>query len=341
MRIGDRSLILPAATIRAMSTINIPQSAIRNPQFAISVPASTSNLGASFDTCGLALSLYLRLTVEPRSSSVDITLSGEGAELIPRDESNFIWQVANYVAAERKQKIGGAKLHIESQIPLARGLGSSSSAIIAGISVYEVLSGEQLSEDEFFRYAMHYETHGDNLAPSYLGGLVLACVRDEGEGKFSLLAVKRVWPEAIKIAIVIPDFEMETAKMRAALPREIPLRDAIFNIQRAALLQAALSEGRYELLTEALRDRLHQPYRAPLVPALSEVLKMNDERDRFPGLLGVAISGAGSTMIAFALDGCADIAEAMQARIEACGISARAMEVQVDNQGRTIEVMKK
>ena len=306
------------------------------PVTEIIVPSSTSNLGASFDTCGLALSLYLRVTVEARNSGVEIALSGEGADLIPRDESNFIWQVANYVATERRQTLGGAKLHIESQIPLARGLGSSSSAIIAGISVYEVLAGERLSEQEFFRYAMHYETHGDNLAPSYLGGLVLACVRDEGEGKFSLLAVKRHWPDAIKLVIVIPDFEMETAKMRAALPREIPLRDAIFNIQRAALLQAALAEGRYDLITEALHDRLHQPYRAPLVPALSEVLKLNDELERYPGLLGVAISGAGSTMIAFALDGCADIAEAMKARIEACGISARAMEVRVDNQGRTI-----
>jgi homoserine kinase len=165
---------------------------------------------------------------------------------------------------------------------------------------------------------------------------VLACVRDEGDGHFELLAVKRHWPDEIKIAIVIPDFEMETARMRAALPREIPLRDAIFNMQRAALLQAAIAEGRYELLTEALRDRLHQPYRAPLVPALSEVLKLNDERDHFPGLLGVAISGAGSTMIAFTLGHPNAIAEAMKARIEACGISARAMEVTVNNQGRTI-----
>lgn len=307
------------------------------PVTEITVPSSTSNLGASFDTCGLALSRYLRVTVEPRVSGVEISLSGEGATLIPRDESNFIWQVANYVAAERGRKLSGAKLHVDSQIPLARGLGSSSSAIIAGISVYEVLTGERLGEKEFFRYAMHYENHGDNLAPSYLGGLVLACVKDEPDGHFSLLAVKRTWPEAIKIAIVIPDFEMETAKMRAALPREIPMRDAIFNMQRTALLQAALSEGCYELIAEALRDRLHQPYRAPLVPALSEVLKLNDEREQFPGLLGVAISGAGSTMIAFALGDCTAIAAAMQARIEACGIRAQALLVDVDNQGRTIQ----
>jgi homoserine kinase len=129
---------------------------------------------------------------------------------------------------------------------------------------------------------------------------------------------------------------METAKMRAVLPQMVTRHDAIYNLQRAALLQAALCERRFDLVNEALRDRLHQPYRAPLVPALSEVLKLNHERKQYPGLLGVAISGAGSTMIAFALGSCADIAAAMQARIEACGIHARALEINVDNQGRTI-----
>ncbi len=302
----------------------------------ITVPCSTSNLGASFDTCGLALSLYLRINVEPQNAGFQIELTGEGAGVIPCDESNFIIQVAQFVATQRNKKIGGAKLKIHSEIPLARGLGSSSSAIIAGITLYEVLSGETLSEQEFFRYAMHYENHGDNLAPCYLGGLVLACVREEADGLLTLLAVKRKWNDAVKLVIAIPDFEMETSKMRAALPKEIPLADAIFNMQRTALLQAAIAENRCEYISEALRDRIHQPYRAPLVPALSEVLKMNSELDRYPGLLGVAISGAGSTMIALAHDGCAEIGAAMKARIEACGISAQAMEVTVDDLGRRV-----
>ena len=210
----------------------------------ITVPCSTSNLGASFDTCGLALSLYLRVQVEPQATSFQVAITGEGAGVIPCDESNFIIQVAQFVASERHRKIGGAKLKIHSEIPLARGLGSSSSAIIAGISLYEVLSGEALSEHEFFRYAMHYENHGDNLAPCYLGGLVLACVREEADGLLTLLAVKRKWNDAVKLVIAIPDFEMETSKMRAALPKEIPLGDAIFNMQRTALLQAAIAENR-------------------------------------------------------------------------------------------------
>jgi homoserine kinase len=219
-------------------------------------------------------------------------------------------------------------------------LGSSSAAIIAGISIYEALSGERLSEEEFFDYALHFEGHGDNLAPSMLGGVVVAVVKEyfdySGAERRSLVAVKRRWPEEVRVALCIPEVEMETAKMRAVLPQMVTRHDAIYNLQRAALLQAALSERRFDLLSEALRDRLHQPLRAPLAPGLSEVLKLNDETDAHPGLLGVAISGAGSALIAFATGNCDAIAETMNARMTACGVKARAMEVKVDNRGRVM-----
>jgi homoserine kinase len=301
----------------------------------IVVPCSTSNLGASFDTCGLALSLYLRVTVEEKSGGFEVVPSGEGAAQMPHDESNLIVKVANFVAHRRRRRLPGARLLVNNEIPLARGLGSSSCAIIAGISVYEALSGEQLSEEDFFGYAMHYEDHGDNLAPCRLGGLVVTCVVRNPDDEFlHLIAVKRRWPEEIRIIAVIPDFEMETAKMRAALPKLLPITSAIYNIQRAALLQAAISEGRYDLLGEALRDSLHQPYRAPLGPGLEDALKLNDEVEKHPGLLGVAISGAGSALIAFATDNCASIAAAMKARLAAHGVHSRTLELQVDNVGR-------
>jgi len=318
-----------------------PQSAIRNPQSTIIVPASTSNLGASFDTCGLALSLYLRVEVEPRERGFEIILTGEGAEKLPLDESNLMVRAALHTAQQQRRKIPGARLRVDSQIPLSRGLGSSSAAIIAGISIYEALSGERLSEEEFFDYALHFEGHGDNLAPSTLGGMVVAVVKEyvdySGAERRSLVAVKRHWPEEIRIVLCIPEVEMETAKMRAVLPQMITRHDAIYNLQRAALLQAALSERRYDLLNEALRDRLHQPLRAPLSPGLSEVLKLNDETDKHPGLLGVAISGAGSALIAFATENCDVIAETMNARMAACGVKARAIEVKVDNRGRVVK----
>jgi len=306
----------------------------------IIVPASTSNLGASFDTCGLALSLYLRVEVEPRDRGFEIIATGEGAEKLPLDESNLIVRAALHAAEQRRRKISGARLRVDSQIPLSRGLGSSSAAIIAGISIYEALSGESLSEEEFFDYALHFEGHGDNLAPSTLGGMVVAVVKEyhdySGAERRSLIAVKRHWPEEVRIVLCIPEVEMETAKMRAVLPNMITRHDAIYNLQRAALLQAALSEHRFDLLNEALRDRLHQPLRAPLAPGLSEVLKLNDETHTHPGLLGVAISGAGSALIAFATENCDVIAETMEARMAASGVKARAMEVKVDNNGRRI-----
>ena len=122
-----------------------------------------------------------------------------------------------------------------------------------------------------------------------------------------------------QLVLIKQGIEMETAKMRAVLPQMVTRHDAIFNLQRGALLQAALAEGRFELLNEALRDRLHQPYRAPVAPGLSEVLHLNDEAGRYPGLLGVAISGAGSTLIAFATENCRQIGEEMKARMAACG----------------------
>jgi homoserine kinase len=255
---------------------------------------------------------------------------------MPRNESNLIARVARFAARSRGRGIDGARLRVENQIPLARGLGSSSAAIIAGVSIYEALAGDRLSEEEVFACALNFEEHGDNLAPSLLGGLVVACVVERGATR-SLVTIKRAWPDEVKVVLAIPDFEMETAKMRAVLPESVPRQDAVFNLQRAALLQAAVSESRFDLLSEALRDRLHQPFRAPLGKGLGDVLKLNDEAARYKGLLGVAISGAGSTVAAFATEGCRDIAAEIEGRFAASGVRARTLEASVDNRGRTVE----
>lgn len=303
----------------------------------ISVPASTSNLGASFDACGLALSLYLRVTVEERSGGFEVLPSGEGTDRLPRDESNLIVRVARSVAEARGKRIHGAKVMCSSQIPLARGLGSSSAAIIAGISVYEALSGDHLNEEELFSHALRFEDHGDNLAPSLLGGLNVACVVDNA-GKRSLIAVKRAWPKEVKVILCIPDFEMDTSQMRSVLPREVKLADAVFNIQRAALLQALITEQRMDLFSEALRDRLHQPHRIPHGPGLADLLRLNDQTKEYPGLLGVALSGAGSTIIAFATENFSQLAAEMSYKLATAGVRSRTLEAEVDNAGRTVKV---
>jgi homoserine kinase len=303
----------------------------------ITIPASTSNLGASFDACGLALALYLRVTIDETPTRFEVVPSGEGADRMPRDESNLILRVARSVGDLRGNKIDGARLLVDSQIPLARGLGSSSAAIIAGLSVYETLSGERLTEDELFSYALRFEDHGDNLAPSLLGGLVVACVVERtGQGR-SLVTVKRAWPEEVKVVLCIPEFEMGTTQMRGVLPREVTLPDAVFNIQRSALLQALISQRRFDLFSEALRDRLHQQHRVPHGPGLGDVLRMNDQTRDHPGLLGVAVSGAGSTMIAFATENFSQIAAEMSQRLASAAVSSRTVEAEVDNRGRVVK----
>ena len=302
----------------------------------IRIPASTSNLGASFDACGLALSLFLTVTVEKRTSGFDLIPSGEGEETVPRDESNLILRVARSLSDLRGNKIEGARLHVNNQIPLARGLGSSSAAIIAGLSVYERLTGDELSEEELFSYALRFEDHGDNLAPSLLGGLVVACVVDRmGQGR-SLTTVKREWPADVKVVLCIPEYEMDTVQMRSVLPREVTLADAVSNIQRAALLQAVISEQRFDLLSEAMRDRLHQPHRAAHCPGMTEVLRMNEQTGDYPGLLGLAMSGAGSTVIAFASENFESIGVEMANRFLEQKVTARWMDVAIDNRGRVV-----
>ncbi|HSB12266.1 MAG TPA: homoserine kinase [Blastocatellia bacterium] len=302
----------------------------------IIIPASTSNLGASFDTCGLALALYLNITVEERAGGFEVILSGEGADRLPRDESNLIIRVARAVGELRGNRIGGARLTVHSEIPLARGLGSSSAAIIAGISLYEMLAGDQLGVGDLFGYALRFEEHGDNLGPSLLGGMVVGCMVEGIARERSLVTVKREWPDEIKVVLCVPEFEMDTGQMRSVLPREVKLMDAVFNVQRSALLQALIAEHRFELFSEALRDRLHQPHRIPLGPGLGEVLRLNEETREHPGLLGVAMSGAGSTMIAFATDHFSEIAAEMSYRLATAGIRSRTLEVAVDNRGRQV-----
>src|SRR5262249_16990696 len=182
----------------------------------------------------------------------------------------------------------------------------------------------------------HFEEHGDNLAPGLLGGLVVTCLVPQSNGANGLITIKRDWPEQVKAVLLIPEFEMETKRMREALPSNVARSDAIFNIQRAALLQAAISEGRFDLFSAALPHPLHQPYRAPLAPGLGELLKLNDETRRYRGLLGVALSGAGSAVIAFATENCSEIAAVMNERISSAGVRARTLEVEVDNVGRTV-----
>src|SRR5215472_3903164 len=235
--------------------------------YSFRVPAGTSNLGAGFDALGLALEMYLRVRIEPSSKTEVVALGVDSAE-IPTTSNNLILRVANRVALHRKRELPPFRMTIANEIPLARGLGSSAAAIIAGITSYELLAQDWLSEAEIFRYAFEFETHPDNLSPALRGGLVAAC---QGADSEVFIANLKVAP-GVKSVIVIPEFEISTEKARAVLPQTYSRKDAVYNLQRSALVIGALTTGNWGLVREAMNDRIHQPYRASLIPGFEEIL---------------------------------------------------------------------
>lgn len=301
----------------------------------VRVPASTSNLGAGFDCFGLALRLYLnvRATVahDARARACRARSSGAGADtMLPRSDENLIYRAMRAAAEGEGWMLPPVRLAVRNDIPLGRGLGSSAAAIIAGLTLAASLCERQLTDETLLRYATELEGHADNVAASLLGGWVTTCVRDNG----SVLAVKRRWPSDIKVVVVSPDVPLETSRARAALPERVERADAVYNLQRAALFGAALDAGADELLWEAMQDRLHQRRRSRLVPGLAEAL----DTPRLPGLVGLALSGAGPSVLALARARFAEIGETIADRFRRAGIEATARLLEVDEEGRCASV---
>ena len=302
----------------------------------VRIPASTSNLGSGFDCFGLALQLYLtiRATVVPRSSvkcRVRTTGTRESS-LLPRTAENLIYRAMVHAAKQEGLELPRVDLVVQNQIPLSRGLGSSGAAIVGGIKLCGLLCQRELPEAKLLTYATQVEGHADNVAPSLTGGFVVTCMAPEGE----VVAIKRPWPADIKIIIVSPQSQLETKRARAALRGVVDRADAVHNLQRSALFVAALSGGRYELLWEAMQDRLHQEERQSLVPGLGEALALS----QMPGLLGIALSGAGPSVLALAQDNFEEIGETIANCFRQHEIKAAVHKLEVDNDGCQAKVLR-
>lgn len=293
----------------------------------VRVPATTANLGPGFDALGLALRLHnsvaLEAAPEPR-----IEIEGEGAMALPRDPSHLAYRAALAVAGARKDAAAPRAFHLRqhNRIPLARGLGSSAAAIVGGAAAANALLGGPLDVQGLIDLAASLEGHPDNVAPAVLGGLV-ACVTTEA-GK---IRWTRLIPRRLRVVIAVPEFAVSTAEARRLLPETVPFRDAVFNVTRTALLVASLAEGRMDMLDEATRDRLHQPYRARLVPGLEAVFAAA----RASGAHGVALSGSGPAVVAFGE--APGIGEAMRRAFESAGAECRVVDAEVDTEGTVVE----
>ncbi len=224
------------------------------------------------------------------SDKFRITCSGRDAFAISCDEDNLIWQTAMAVARASGLILPPASLDITNEIPLGKGLGSSAAAITAGVVMGVKLLGLDWPVSRILDEAARMEGHPDNVAACVLGSIVVSAVEPCGITK----AIRIAMPPAFGVAVVVPDFVLPTKEARAVLPDVCSLADATFNIQRAALLVAALATGDTSVFPAALDDRLHQPFRAQLVPGLADILRL-----RAPGLLGCTLSGAGPGVLVF------------------------------------------
>ena len=258
----------------------------------IVVPGSISNLGPSFDAMSVAVQIYLRVRVVERRDDAPDTIEWEFAGQAPSGENRI--ESAYRLARER---VGvpapGLRVRVESDIPQTAGLGSSAAAAVAGLRLYAAVTSPRtpLADEDWLALATVLEGHPDNAAAALLGGLTVSCQYEDGR----IVARSSPWPDAVRLVVATPDVGLHTSEARRVLPKDVPLRDAIFNLQRALLFVRALESGRYEDLREAMRDRWHQPARAPLVPGLAEAMALDD-----PAVLGVCLSGAGPSILALA-----------------------------------------
>ena len=252
---------------------------------SVRVPATIANLGPGFDCLGLAVGLYLSATVEPSQTS-EFLYSGNGSV---QTENNLMH--AGWNAAFRSLGLEPPKARISCQnpIPLARGLGSSSAALVGGAALADAVLGGRLGREGVLKVCAALEGHPDNVAPAVLGGFTASVMKGDLP-----LSVSLAVPESWRAVFAIPDFELKTSQARAALPSQYSKSDTIFNASRTALWVAALSAGRFELLREACKDTMHQPYRAQFVPNLLETI----EAALNAGALAAFLSGAGPSVAA-------------------------------------------
>lgn len=290
----------------------------------VRVPASSGNLGPGFDVLGAALSLHNELEVEMAGASITGRVEGEGAGLLTADSSNLILDIL-------RDRLGGKakfSVTITNRIPMAKGLGSSAAARLAAHAAAGALLGRP--PREALDLAAADEGHPDNAAAAYYGGL---CSSIAGDGKLDVFR----WgvPEELLALVCVPEFELKTEAARKALPKTVPFADAVYNIGATAGVMGAILQKRYDELGRAMTDKLHQPYRAKLVPGLESAL----EAARSAGALGACLSGAGPSVLAVIKKG-ADtwaIGEAMTHAFKKTKVHSRFLVLQFDNRGLLVE----
>ncbi len=300
----------------------------------VKIPASTSNIGPGFDTLGLALNRYLHLSVEEedaQGSSMHISVEGNGKEHIATDKTNLVYQgmaaLAKCVGGPHEKALQTIRLHIKNEIPASGGLGGSGAAIAGGVFLANEVLRTKMSREDMLNIAVSIEGHPDNVSAAMMGGLTVNCFDN---GKVRCRSIKI----AAKLSVVAcsPNFQVLTKQARQILPKEVPLKDAVVNIENVASLIAALMEGDVEALRYVTGDRLHEQYRAALIPGFEDV----KNAALGAGAWSFNISGSGPTVFSFVTDREEQIGEAMSNAFSAHGIASTYEIMTVENGGARV-----
>lgn len=298
--------------------------------FQVKVPATSANLGPGFDCMGLAVKLYNTFTAE-ESDTLEFILKGTYTDNIPTDERNLLWRTANILW----KKIGfipkPLKITFESHVPPARGLGSSSTAVVGGLMIANALADYPLDQFELLKLATEIEGHPDNVSPAINGGITLTVMTEDS-------IVPRILSKnpTFKAVVVIPDILVETEKARQILPKLVSRQDVIFNASRVGLLVDAFINKDYNLLSVATQDRIHQNQRASLIPGMPEALNSALEA----GAFGAALSGSGPTLIAFCPCGSEHlIAQNMKNTLAKYNLESKSLDLEIDPDGAVLNII--
>jgi len=295
----------------------------------VTVPATTANLGPGFDCIGAALTLYneLKFTRQEvnQNQKLAITVTGAEAAKVTTDESNLVYQAFVKLFQHIEQTPPPVKIEIKLGVPLARGLGSSATAIVGGLIGANVLAGEVLTLAQIMELAITIEGHPDNVVPALLGGCRLAATSDTG---WEICDIP--WCSDVVPVVAIPDFELSTSEARQVLPSQVSRGDAIFNTAHLGLLLRGLETGNQDWLRAALQDKLHQPYRKKLINNYDQIFT----KTLSAGAYGMVISGAGPTLLALTNTANSQaVATAMAHEWKKEGIKVQVQTLQIDNQG--------
>lgn len=293
----------------------------------VRIPATTANLGPGFDCLGLALDLWNEASFSLEGEGIRISIEGEGQH-IPLDDRNLVIQAMRFFCDTRGLTLPrGLVIHCRNHIPVGSGLGSSASAVLIGLLGAAQLLNSPLDDQEALGLAARMEGHADNVAAALFGGLVIVAA-----GKGSWL-VQRIEVSPTQVVVVLPAFDLPTQAARAVLPAEVAMSDATFNMGRALLVVEALRSGDLELLNRAMDDRLHTPYRLPMIPGAQAALEAAYQA----GACAVTISGAGPSLIAFSAGDARTLARAMVSAFRRKGVTARAFLLQTSSSGALVE----